>query len=271
MLKIRQHLCLCGLCLSAEYSVSQGTRSRQISFEPSIENYKDDSHLLESSSFALPRFANPSTYTIGTRWLTGLRIRQSLQGWHFGVLASAGLTTFVLVANCVAVIVSSSMYGVNDGISTAFEGGCEVVNRWSLGLHVVINTLSSLLLRASNYTMQVLNAPTRSECDKVHARRDWLIIGITSLRNVVRITWWRRAFWILLGVSSVPIHHLHEQVPTIFKQIILLQVFGLWYQFYCKFTSQLQVQTSSAALRLAVQCQHRQRNALRRRKPVPVQ
>jgi hypothetical protein len=54
--------------------------------------------------------------------------------------------------------------------------------------------------------MQVLNAPTRSECDKAHARGDWIDIGVTSLRNIAKVTWPRRVLWLLLGLSSVPIH-----------------------------------------------------------------
>lgn len=109
------------------------------------------------------------------------------------------------------------MYGVHDGLSTVYEGDCHVVNQWSLGLHLVINALSSLLLSASNYTMQVLNAPTRTDCDRAHAKGDWLDIGITSLRNITRITRPRRVLWILLGLSSVPIHLLYNSAA--FKTI----------------------------------------------------
>lgn len=65
--------------------------------------------------------------------------------------------------------------------------------------------------------MQVINAPTRSECDKAHARGDWLDIGITSLRNISRVTWPRRMLWLLLGFSSVPIHLLYNSAA--FKTI----------------------------------------------------
>jgi hypothetical protein len=127
------------------------------------------------------------------------------------------MTGFVLLTNCVAAIAIHSKYGTHDGVSTAFEGDCDLVSRWSLGLHVVINVLSSLLLSASNYTMQVLNAPTRSECDKAHARGGWLDIGITSLHNITKITWSRRMLWLLLGFSSVPIHLFYNSAA--FKAI----------------------------------------------------
>jgi hypothetical protein len=123
----------------------------------------------------------------------------------------------VLIINCVAAIAIHSTYDTHDGVSTAFEGDCDIANRWSLGLHIAINILSSALLSASNYTMQVLNAPTRSECDKAHVRGDWLDIGIPSLHNIARITWPRRVLWLLLGASSVPIHVFYNSAA--FKTI----------------------------------------------------
>jgi hypothetical protein len=127
------------------------------------------------------------------------------------------MASLVLLTNCVAAIAIHSKYGTHDGVSTAFVGDCDIANRWSLGLHVAINILSSLLLSASNYTMQVLNAPTRSECDKAHARGDWVDIGVTSLRNIARVTWPRRVLWLLLGFSSVPIHLFYNSAA--FKTI----------------------------------------------------
>jgi hypothetical protein len=132
-------------------------------------------------------------------------LRQRFRGWRFGVLLASAMSSLVLLTNCVAAIAIHAAYGTHDGVITAFEGDCDIVNRWSLGLHLVINVLSSLLLSASNYTMQVLNAPTRSECDKAHARGVWMDIGITSLHNIAKIAWPRRVLWLLLGFSSVPV------------------------------------------------------------------
>jgi len=144
-------------------------------------------------------------------------VRQRLKGWRFSVLLASAMTCFVLLTNCVAAIAIHSKYGTHEGVSTAFEGDCETANTWSLGLHIAINILSSLLLSASNYTMQVLNAPTRSECDKVHSQGGWMDIGITSLHNISRITWPRRVLWLLLGFSSVPIHLFYNSAA--FKTI----------------------------------------------------
>lgn len=93
------------------------------------------------------------------------------------------------------------MYGVTDGISTVFEGDCEVVNLWSLGLHLLINTINTLLLSASGYTTPVLNALKDLKCDQAHARVDCLDVGITIFGNKERLD---------RGITSVPTHLLYK-------------------------------------------------------------
>ncbi|KAK7188433.1 hypothetical protein PSPO01_05624 [Paraphaeosphaeria sporulosa] len=56
------------------------------------------------------------------------------------------------------------------GIATLLAGNEDQVSRASTALHVIIHVLSTLLLSASNYTMQVLSSPTRAECIKAHER-----------------------------------------------------------------------------------------------------
>ena len=72
-----------------------------------------------------------------------------------GVAGSVALV--VLVVNTILTIVAGSKYqdNIKDGVGTAYEGDCDVVDRYATALHIVINVLSSILLSASNYTMQV--------------------------------------------------------------------------------------------------------------------
>lgn len=190
---------------------SSSSRSRHSSLEVGRDNHG----LFKSTPTVHSELATTERNQGLVKAVTSLR--QRLRGWRFGVLLASAMASLVLVVNCVAAITIHTKYGTHDGVSTAFEGDCHIANQWSLGLHVAINALSSLLLSASNYTMQVLNAPTRSECDKAHGRGDWLDIGITSLRNITRITWPRRVLWMLLGLSSVPIHLFYNSAA--FKTI----------------------------------------------------
>lgn len=95
-----------------------------------------------------------------------------------------------------------------DGIVELFRGNCSVVKRADTGAHVVINILGTLLLSASNLTLQLLVAPTREEVDKAHARGDWFDIGVPSYRNLKGISKLKTTLWCLLGLSSIPIHFL---------------------------------------------------------------
>lgn len=143
--------------------------------------------------------------------------RRKLQGWRFGLALSASSATFVLLTNVLLVIGAASASKLNGGLGTLYVGSCDTVNKWNLALHVLINALSSVLLSASNYAMQVLSSPTRAECDKAHTRRDWLDIGVNGVRNLTRISWQRRILWTLLGISSIPIHLLFNS--AVFKTL----------------------------------------------------
>lgn len=137
--------------------------------------------------------------------------QRNLQGWRFGVFSGAWLACAVLIANTsiAASAVAKQRGQVNrDAQITLFEGDCERVRRLNIGAHAIINILSTLLLGASNYSMQCLSAPTRTEVNAAHAKRKWLDIGIPSVRNLGRISGRRALLWVLLASSSLPLHLL---------------------------------------------------------------
>ena len=108
--------------------------------------------------------------------------------------------------NVIVTIYAVVKHGSHSEQSPLYVGSCREVSRLSLWIHLAINALSTLLLSASNYTMQVLVSPTREEIDRAHARRDWLDIGIPSFRNLRHISAVRVQLWSLLALSSVPLH-----------------------------------------------------------------
>lgn len=97
-------------------------------------------------------------------------------------------------------------YGSVGGIGTIFQGQCSTVRTYDSALHVAINVLSTLLLGASNYCMQILVAPTRQEVDRAHGKSSWLDIGIPSVRNFREMNWKRRVGWTNLALSSATLH-----------------------------------------------------------------
>jgi hypothetical protein len=110
---------------------------------------------------------------------------------------------------CVFVLVSAlTGQGYNEGVATIFTGNADDVSRMSTLLHIVINVLSTLLLSASNYAMQVLTAPTRDQCLEAHRQGNFLDIGIPSLCNITSISLRSKLLCVALATSSIPLHLL---------------------------------------------------------------
>lgn len=83
--------------------------------------------------------------------------------------------------------------------------------------HLGINIVSTLFPGGINYCMQYLVAPTRSEIARAHNKGRWLDIGIPSLHNLRNIAKHKRFLWLILGLSSVPLHLMYVvgfHIPT---------------------------------------------------------
>ena len=123
-----------------------------------------------------------------------------------GVIGCAVATSAVLLINLVVTIWAAAHYGIENGIGTIQKGGCDTTKTLSLWTHFAINVLSTAMLSASNYCMQCLSAPTRQDIDRAHAQHLWLDIGVRSVRNLLHISRTKTLLWILLALSSIPLH-----------------------------------------------------------------
>jgi hypothetical protein len=138
-------------------------------------------------------------------------VKDSQPGWRLGAVLS-------IIAVGVALIVNTSfmIYGVTQSPANEtdystkilLQGNCTKVKLLNTWLHLGVNVTGTILLAASNFTQQCLVAPTRDEINAAHSRRDWMDIGIHSVRNLTRISWKRTVVWIVLGVTSIPLHLL---------------------------------------------------------------
>ena len=181
---------------------------------PSPAVLDPDAFCLQSSSLPLLKFPDPKTAIASDYSLSEVSEEEEdqkpkyFQGWRMGFTICAVTSGTVLMINVILTIVASTKFGLKNGIGTLQEGSCQVTKNLSLWLHLAINVLSTLLLGASNYCMQCLTSPTREEIDVAHSRHVWLDIGIPSVRNLKGISWDRRALWLLLVISTVPLHLL---------------------------------------------------------------
>lgn len=139
-------------------------------------------------------------------------------GWRIGALASLVGAVLICIFNFAITLWVWKRPGddvdpfIVPSIGTFFESSCTKVRRSNTWVHLLVNALSTLLLCASNYCMQVLCAPSRQELDRAHAQRYWLHIGVPNLRNLPRIGRDRVVIWVLLFLSSVPLHLLFNSV-----------------------------------------------------------
>ncbi|RDW82405.1 hypothetical protein BP6252_03517 [Coleophoma cylindrospora] len=136
----------------------------------------------------------------------------NVKGWTVGLRwATIGvLTCFVI--NLILTIVALKDSGNLTGVGTLFTGKCTKVKGVNTLLHVFINILSTALLSSSNYVMQCLGAPNRAQIDKAHAAGKSLDIGLPSIRNLIRIGWRRPILWLVLWLSSFPLHFFWNSV-----------------------------------------------------------
>lgn len=134
-----------------------------------------------------------------------------ISGWRVGALGAAIITICVMLFNVAIttwIMTHPDYRDDDDGWRIMFEGSCQTAKETSRWVHFLINAISTLLLGASNYCMQVLSSPTRSELVRAHSRKIWLHIGVPNTRNLWHIGKDRSLLWILLFLSSVPLHFM---------------------------------------------------------------
>ncbi|KAF2135707.1 uncharacterized protein K452DRAFT_165356 [Aplosporella prunicola CBS 121167] len=152
-----------------------------------------------------------SFYTKFQAW----KVSHSLVGSSFSLKVGAISAVIAFLVNLgvtIAVIVFAK--GIHDGRGVLFQGSCATVRSINTGAHFYINLTSSLLLGASNFSMQCLSAPTREDVDKAHAKKIWLDIGVPSYRNLRHVGRKQAFLWYCLMLTSLPLHFLFN--ATIF-------------------------------------------------------
>ena len=131
------------------------------------------------------------------------------------LLLHISLVGVILLVNFALTLWGMTHYAYFHGVATIYQGDCAFVKRLDLWLHLLINLLSTGMLMASSYCMQLQAAPTRKNVDKAHAAEDWLDIGVPSLRNLRYIGKWRRFSWLLLALSSLPVHLMYVKPASL--------------------------------------------------------
>jgi hypothetical protein len=143
-----------------------------------------------------------------------LKKQRLFTGWRVGALASfIGAVSVCLFNLAITIWVwKGEDHKVVGSIGTLFQGQCQRVRNLNVWVHLLVNALSTLLLCASNYYMQILTAPNHKDITKAHEHRTWVNIGIPSLHNLVHIRRGRSVLWVLLMLLSLPLHLLFNSI-----------------------------------------------------------
>ncbi|CAL3970661.1 unnamed protein product [Diplocarpon coronariae] len=150
------------------------------------------------------RYASHTSYEQANLDPPGKPSRYS--GWRGGVFLAAISAGTVLFLNLLFTIWAGALSKSGMHVGTIYEGDCGTVHKTDSWIHIAINGMGTILLGASNYTMQCLSAPTRSEVDAAHSKGRYMDIGLPSLRNLHG--WKKRILFSSLVLSTLPLHFL---------------------------------------------------------------
>lgn len=138
--------------------------------------------------------------------------KRAQESWKVTLATGALATTVILVSNIIILIIVRVKYPTQSPSVALYRGDCKTAGRINNIADVLLNVLSTILLAFSNFGMQCLNSPTRSEVDLAHAKQHWIRIGAPSIRNLRFIPKRRAALWLLLGASSFPLHMIWNSI-----------------------------------------------------------
>lgn len=134
-------------------------------------------------------------------------LERNFSGWRGGIAHNVIIALSVLVVNISFLLWATAKFD-SYGLITVYNGSCSTAKHLSIAVHIMINILSTLLLGASNYAMQVASSPSRNDVDRAHQRQQWLDIGVLSFRNLRWISRYRLLAYALLLSSSIPLHFM---------------------------------------------------------------
>lgn len=129
------------------------------------------------------------------------------KGWRRTGCINIALELACGILLSICLIVSLKQHGSSiDTATIIFEGKCSKTSSLNTVLHLLMNILSAGILASSNFFMQIASAPSRNEIDKAHTFLQSLEIGIPSFKNIQFVSYFKRACWLVLFLSSLPVH-----------------------------------------------------------------
>ncbi|RMZ45943.1 hypothetical protein CA14_005502 [Aspergillus flavus] len=154
---------------------------------------------------------------IQSDWNKPKSFKERFAGWRRTLLVGCVISVVVHVFNLGFALWAVQHRHVQNGQGVLYAGDCKKVRNAGIGFHLMINILSTALLGASNYCMQVLGAPTRTgrySSPKRTMARHWCIECAEFVRNSQETVLAVDVFSLLLSSSpsdvSALLHPVHN-------------------------------------------------------------
>lgn len=134
----------------------------------------------------------------------------SITGWRQAAVVNTAVVSVAGLVLLVVLVLAAVKAGGIQNTLFFYSGACDSdsLTRMNVGLHLLLNVISTAILASSNFFMQVLNAPSRDEVIKAHEKGTWLNIGIPSIRNAFQVSRFKTRSWFVFFLSSIPLHLL---------------------------------------------------------------
>ncbi|TGJ85154.1 hypothetical protein E0Z10_g3571 [Xylaria hypoxylon] len=177
---------------------------RNVTITPRRDTFS--SHLIELSN----HFTSSGAVTGNGSQRSDLR--RHFTGWRGGVVYNTLLSFLILIVGIISLILVATRTKVFSGQLAIYSGDCPMATRINIGLHVVINVFTVVLLAGANYVFQVLTSPTRREITEAHNRKQWLDIGVCSLRNFIHVSGFRAGLGAVIMLVAIAIQVIYNAV-----------------------------------------------------------
>jgi hypothetical protein len=178
----------------------------------SRDNFAGQSHELTDLTGLLNRDVNdvqeptPETETRSEQGASSTTKR--FTGWRVGASYFALGALISLMLHIILAIWIPTLDSFHNGISVLWTGNCQTAGTYNTILRAGTTAIATLLIGESNYCMQCLTAPARKDLQTAHNKGIWLDVGVQSIRNLKIIKEYKAVLWLLVVISSIPIHLL---------------------------------------------------------------
>ncbi len=134
------------------------------------------------------------------------KARRPFEGWRFGVAINVLLSVLIFTVGIVCLIITLAKTSAAGGEAVVYAGSCTTASAINWALHAATSVLALVLISGANYVFQVLSSPTRPELTAAHGKKEWLDIGIPSVRNFAHIGGSRSLLAVIVLLSAVITH-----------------------------------------------------------------